>query len=285
MSTPRAWGWVAALALACSLGLVPCVRAHEELDEEIEEATASIERTTGDASAFVWRAELRRLNRNWDGAQKDLDEARRLEPRRDDLALSQAALDLDRGRPKVAVKGLGAYLVRHPDEGMALRLRARAWNALGRPQDERADLATLLERSKEVRPDDVRELARATRSVGGTVDEMIAVYDRGIRRLGSLVSLESPAMDLEVEAGRFDAALARLDRVAPQYVRRTAVLERRAEILTRAVRIPEARAARAASRAELESRDPVAGPVARRQPKRAAAAESRTASRSPGGDR
>lgn len=282
MRGPRLWIWVVAFALAASLGLAQGVRAHEELDEEIEEATLSIEKAAGDASAYVWRAELRRLNRNWAGAQKDLDEARRLEPRRDDLALSQAALDLDRGRPTIAAKGLGAYLLRHPDEGMALRLRARAWNALRRLEDERADLATLLERSKEVRPDDVRELARVTRQDGGTIDDGLAVYDRGIRRLGSLVTLEIPAMDLEIEAGRFDAALERLDRVAPQYERRVAVLERRADILTRAGRIPEARAARAASRVELESRPQA--PVAGKQPRRAAGVTS-TASRSQGGER
>jgi predicted Zn-dependent protease len=284
MSAHRSWPWVAVIVLAGSLGSAAPLHAHEDLDEEIEEATASIAARKGDAAAYVWRAELRRLDRNWEGAQADLDEARRLAPRRDDLALSQAALDLDRGRATEAVAGLGAYLARHPDEGMALRLRARAWKTLGRLSDERADLATLLARAKEVRPDDVRDLARAVRGIGGPIDSTIAVYDRGIRRLGSLVSLEIPAMDLEVEAGRYDAALARLDRIAPQYERRFAVLERRGELLARAGRIAEARAARAAARAERESSEPDAGPLASKRGARVAA-EPGTAVRAAGGER
>ena len=99
--------------------------------------------------------------------------------------------------------------------------------------------------------------ARAVRSCGPqSLDEALAGLDRGIERLGPLVSLEFHAIELELERKNFDGALARLDRVAPQYGRRETVLERRGEILTAAGRENEARQAFAEALAALETISP-----------------------------
>ena len=72
----------------------------------------------------------------------------------------------------------------------------------------------------------------------------VAGIDEGIKRLGPLVSLDSRAIDLEVQLGRFDSALGRVDRQAAATVRKDMWLARRAEVLDRAGRRQEARASR-----------------------------------------
>jgi predicted Zn-dependent protease len=67
--------------------------------------------------------------------------------------------------------------------------------------------------------------------------------DEGIARLGPLVSLEQPAIELELQARRWDQALHRLDRLAAQSPRKESFHERRGQILLQAGRRAEARQA------------------------------------------
>jgi tetratricopeptide (TPR) repeat protein len=72
----------------------------------------------------------------------------------------------------------------------------------------------------------------------------LAILDRGIARLGRLVSLQEPALELEVRMNRVDAALKRLDQLIAATPRQEAWLVRRAEILADAHRTDDALTAR-----------------------------------------
>ena len=67
--------------------------------------------------------------------------------------------------------------------------------------------------------------------------------DDGIERLGPLVTIQLHAIDLELKRKQFDAALARLEKIAAQSPRKETWLARRGEILLQAGRREEARAA------------------------------------------
>ena len=102
-----------------------------------------------------------------------------------------------------------------------------------------------------VASDDAIRSLLVTRHVLGTNEIVVMAHtgcglrglDEGIRRLGPLVTLELPAIELELRAGRYDRALARLEQVSSQSPRKETWLARRGEILELANRAPEALAA------------------------------------------
>lgn len=83
-----------------------------------------------------------------------------------------------------------------------------------------------------------------------------ADWREGIRQLGPLVLLELPALELDVQLKRYDAALQRVDVLAAHSPRQEEWLRRRGEILELAGRPAEARAAWAAAWAALETLPP-----------------------------
>ena len=76
----------------------------------------------------------------------------------------------------------------------------------------------------------------------GKPAEALATLDAGIETIGPLVSLVTPAVEMDLAANRFDAARAREDSLLANLPRKDAWLVRRAEILEKAERKTEARA-------------------------------------------
>jgi predicted Zn-dependent protease len=104
------------------------------------------------------------------------------------------------------------------------------------------------------RPDHYLEWARARAPEGPLAAR--AALDEGVRRLGPVVSLMLPALDQEVAAGRLDDALARIDRLAAAAPRADGWATLRGELLARAGRCDEARAAFREALRSLEAQPP-----------------------------
>jgi predicted negative regulator of RcsB-dependent stress response len=71
-------------------------------------------------------------------------------------------------------------------------------------------------------------------------------------RLGPVVALAMSAIEIEVDLGRFDSALARVDRLAARSPRQETWLAQRGEILEAAQRREEARASYVRVLTEIE---------------------------------
>jgi tetratricopeptide (TPR) repeat protein len=234
--------------LAAAVALAPPARAHSPLDQTIDQLTALIARSPADPMLYLRRGEMHRLERRWERARADYAAAARLAPDLEAIALCRAALLLDTGEPGEAL----AALDRLPAHGAggaagsqggesaaeARLLRARALRALGRARDAAAEIGVAIALLPNPKPDLFVEQARllADSGVDGARDEALRVLEAGIARLGPLVSLEEPAIDLECAAGRPEAALARLDRIGPQLERKDAWLARRSTLLAAAGR-------------------------------------------------
>jgi predicted RNA polymerase sigma factor len=116
-----------------------------------------------------------------------------------------------------------------------------------------SDLDAALATSPAPRPETYRERARMIlESEKPDRVRALAGLDQGIARLGPIISLVLPAVELEVELGRHEAALARLDDLEPQFDLRSPLLARRAEILMKAGRVMEAHATYTEALSELE---------------------------------
>ena len=218
---------------------------HPSSDEQIARLTARIESARDDPTLYVQRGDQYRYEGDWRHARTDYRRARRIDPTLDIVDLRRGELYLDQGEPRRAKTSLDLYLARRPSDLDGLRARSRALRQLDMPLAAAEDLRRVIAAFSPPRrpePDDYLELARAFEAAGGAhLDEAILALDEGIAALGPIVSLQFPAIDLDLRAGRIDDALLRVDALEAVSGRKEVWLAKRAEILDRAERKAEAR--------------------------------------------
>ena len=232
------------IALWALWALAVPASAHEGLHEQIEAVSRQIARDPNNAALRLKRGELYRLHRDWARALADYDRAAGLAPALAEVEFARGRMLFEAGRYREARAALDRFLVREPGDVSALLVRARTRVALGDVLGAAGDYSETLERMAPPEPDVYVERARALAGLGGAhAETALAGLDEGIARLGPLVTLELCAVDIELGCGRYDAALVRLDRIASGSARKETWLARRGEILERAGRPTEARAA------------------------------------------
>jgi tetratricopeptide (TPR) repeat protein len=195
----------------------------------------------------VRRGELLGHHGETEAALSDFDRAEALDPALTAVALARGELLFGAGRFAEAKAALDRFLAAQPNHAAALSTRARTHAELGRPADAVADYAGAVRARIELGqawPDDYLERARVLAAWGGEHTlEALRGIEEGIGQLGPIVSLELYAIDLELLAGRQEAALTRVAALLAQSPRKERWLARRAEILEGAGRDAEARLA------------------------------------------
>jgi tetratricopeptide (TPR) repeat protein len=226
----------ATLALAAVLLLAALPgRAHEPLAEELAELDARAD-TASHVDLLLRRGELHRIRGETGLALADFEHARRLGAPAGEIERLRAHALLEAGRAAEARQAALAALEREPGSGDARLLEARALAALGRRGEAARAYDAALASLRDPGPD--LYLERAALAAGP--EPALAVVEAGLARLGPAASLELRAIELECALDRFDAALARLARLAERAPRRSPWLLRRAEILAAAGRGEEA---------------------------------------------
>jgi predicted Zn-dependent protease len=234
----------------CLAGLAGAV--HEDLELQIAEVTRQLEREPRSAELHLKRAELHRFHEDWSAARADYDRAAGLDPALAEVDLGRGRMWLGAGSPEQAEGALDRFLSKRPDHAPALLERARARARRGRPAAAAEDYTRALGLLAEPKPDFFVERAQV-QAAGGEVDAALRGLEEGVRRLGSILTLDLAALDLEVGARRYEAALARLDRLAAATPRPEPWLVRRGEILRQAGRPRDAADAFRAALAAIES--------------------------------
>lgn len=243
-------------ALVAALLVASPAAAHPEIEAQISDVTEHIAVRTDDASLYLRRGELHRVHRDWEAALADFERARGLGSG-PIVDFHVGRMQLEAGRYAAAAETLDRFLAVEPEHEAGLVARARARVALGRPLEAAADLSRALAVTSRPQPTFYLERARALMAAGDRhLDEAIRGLDEGLERLGRPVTLELEAIDLEVRAGRYDAALARIDRIAAASVRREAWLIRRGELLEQAGRPAQAREAYTLALAAIDALPP-----------------------------
>lgn len=247
----------------CLVGVVVCLAmlssfalAHEGLHEQIVALTAKIKRDPKNASLYLQRGELHRLHRDWTRAAADYDRAARLRPDLKIVDLARGKMLFESGRFQRARLVLDRFLSQQPDHYEGLITRARVLARVGLRREAIEDFSHALAKSAVPDPDLYIERAQVTAGDEKRIDEALNGLDEGIKRLGPLVTLQLPAIDLELRRHNYDAALVRLDAVTAQSERKETWLVRRGEILKLAGRQEEARAAFNAALVAIESLPP-----------------------------
>ena len=237
------------IALVCAFSPLAAY-PHGDVHGEIEGVTKRIAVNPADAALYFQRGELYRAHQDWAASGADFDKAQELDPALDFVDLARGEMLGEAGRGEAAKAALDRFLSRRPEHAAGYAVRARLLAKTLSWQAAEEDFARAIERSKEPEPALFIERSRALRALG-KMGDAIRVLDEGIARKGPLIVLTQTALDLEVEAGRIDAALARLQKITDAAPRKERSLARRGELLENAGRTGEAREAFAAAQSAL----------------------------------
>lgn len=232
--------------------LVLVCGVHEDLLDQIARITRRLEQEPARAELHLRRGELHRIHEDWAAARADFERARALDP-------GLAAVDLALGRvcnrvgdPRAALDALGRFLERRPGHAEGLLERARARTRLGERAAAADDYGEAIARMEEPWAENYLERAEVLRA-DGRLAEAIRGLEEGMKRIGPALPIRLALVDLELEAGRHDSALSRLDAIAAQSERKDLWLVRRGEILRQAGRAEEAERAFRAALASIEA--------------------------------
>ncbi len=230
-----------ALTLLSAIGLTLPSAGHETLRAQIDDLTRQITVTPADASLYLTRAELLRMNEQPQRAEADLREAQRLLPGSPLVDIVRAAMLRDAGRLMAAEAQLDPVIAAAPHLVEARALRAEVRAALGRAQDAISDLDAAIAHTRRAMPDLWLQRARLMTTFGSEGDQRaLASLDEGLRTLGPSPALLDLAIDIEARTGATDLALARIDGMLARFPRKETLLARRGEILAAAGRPLEA---------------------------------------------
>jgi tetratricopeptide (TPR) repeat protein len=228
------------LAVCIVLASTPPATAHPSLSEKEAIVGDALEKKPDDASLHLRRAELFQKRAEWDAAASEYLRAAAVGADLDQIGVGLAQVFLAAELPKTAVMYAQGVVTRHPGNAAALVVRGRARRVLGETEaaaDDFRQAVTVLARPD---PDLVLE-AMAAQIAAGRQGDALRVADTAMHRIGTVVSIQFPAIDLEMELGHADAALARIDALLVQSPRHELWLARRGEILEEAGRVDEAR--------------------------------------------
>jgi tetratricopeptide (TPR) repeat protein len=225
-------------------------RAHGAYHDVIARLNADLAKDPARADLLFRRATVHLGHDEAGACIADLAKVDQLSPSKfsTDLVRGQALLKLD--QPAKAKEVLDRFIAAHPQHAEALAARGRAFRTLGETEAAIADYRTALALTDRPEPDLVEECA-GTLFAAGRPGEAMAVLARAIELLGPVPSLVLRALDAEIDAGDFDAALGRIDALQKMGPRPEPWMAKRARVLAQAGRTAEARAAWEALAAHL----------------------------------
>jgi tetratricopeptide (TPR) repeat protein len=248
----------AAGVLACAaLAFPPSIRAHGSFHDRIERANRDIESHPLDPEPYLERARILRAHGDFAESLADIDRAEALAPTLADVPYDRGRTLLEAGRYAEADIALGRFLEGAPEHPDAHAARAHARLQLGRPLEAARDLDAAVEFQPVALPERYLDRAEAFAQAGDEhLAEAIEGLDAGLARLGAVLALERAAIELEVRRGAFDAAIARIDRVAAHSARKEAWFDRRGDIELQAGRDADAQRSYQRALAEIERLPP-----------------------------
>jgi tetratricopeptide (TPR) repeat protein len=222
------------------------------LDEQILRITLLLRSSPRNAELYFRRAELQRAARQWRPAVSDYRAALSINSNYPAALLGQGFALLGDGDAAAAKQSFNRFLNRFPNNPDALLGRARCSDKLGDIDAAVRDYGNAIHHQAAPTPELFLErfdvLVRS-----GRKEAALASLAEGERVLGRLATLTIPAVDLDLELGRYDEAAERLTHFVDTSARKETWLARRADVYDRAGRRADARADREAAIRAIQS--------------------------------
>lgn len=238
------------------------VSAHGAIHEQIKALDSRIAKEPGNAQSYLQRGRLFLEDRHFGEAVVDFRRALRIDPHLRAAHYFQGDALLKSGDAAGAEREARAFLAALgvEDRGGLMRgyrLLGQSLLEQGRPQDAAGAFRMALGHAPEPDPAHYRECAAAYVAAGpGHRETALGILDQGITRLGPLPVLQEMAVEIELQAGRPDGAVKRLDVLIAQGQGRERWLQRKGELLLHAGRRAEAGQAFEAALSAIEALPP-----------------------------
>ncbi len=231
------------LSLLFSLLFACQVRAEDDAAETLEALNRQLQSNPTDAVLLVRRSHIWTFLHQYDQAIADLNQASRLAPL-PEMDLEKAQIYLAAGWSETGLEHADRYVREVPDDAQGYRVRGRLNASLGHQAKAGADLGAAIEHTKNPTMELYFERAQVlSAGESANLPDAVVTLDQAIARFGPIVTLQSAALEVELRQQRYDAALARLDRVVSTMPRKDSWLARRGDVLVQAGRFTEARIA------------------------------------------
>jgi tetratricopeptide (TPR) repeat protein len=236
--------------------------AHGAVHEQIERFNARIAEQPGNADLYLQRGRLFLEDRHFEEAGRDFRRALQIDPHLRAAHYFHGDALLKSGDAASAERETRAFLAALGEEdrgglSRGFRLLGQSLAAQGRPLESAGAFRTALHHAPDPDPAHYRDCAAAWLAAGPAYRETaLEILDSGITRLGLLPALQEMALEIEIQAGRPEAAVKRLDGLIAQGQGRERWLFRKGEILLKAGRTPEARQAFEEALAAIEALPP-----------------------------
>ncbi len=192
-------------------------RRIENLDYRLDHLVSS--ETDQSVELILQRADLNRRQKAWDAAVRDYQRVAEQEPGNVVMLLGRAQLCLDKNDYVKAIFWATRVLRSDPSHIQAGLYYARALAGIGAVDAASLVFDRSINQLEKPLPEHFIEQAKSLLSFKTDPNAMsraISVLDEGAHMLGNLISLHSLALELEINAEQFEAALHRVDGVLAQ---------------------------------------------------------------------
>lgn len=235
-----------ALVLLLVLPMIEMGAAHVGADLRIDKYNKLIAQQPNNARFYLMRAELHRENKHWRQALADYDQAKSLT---DDDVLGQeirfclGRMYLQSERPVQAIEQLQALIADTPQYIRAHVNLARAYYQLQQFNMAAERMDEYLRLLKTPSPDAYIERAHMLSALGDKANRRnVKGLEQAIEQFGPIVSIIDKLIDLHVEQGDAEQALARLQQL-PQRLQTTPLwTKKKADLYHMAGKVTEAEA-------------------------------------------
>lgn len=227
------------------LFLIAVAAGHPDPRHSLEELDSHLAADPCNADLHLAKANIYRGLKLFPEANASVEAAAKLTPQDPRIDFERAHIDLVAGKLPAARSRLETLTRTQPSYAEPWQLLGFMQRDAGETDAGIASSRKYLELALHSAPDDFTELAARLSRRGGPGDreEAVTLLDRAASRFGGLMGIQLMAADLEVEMGRIDPALKRLDALAVRFRPRPEWSIRRGEILLQARRPGEAASA------------------------------------------
>jgi tetratricopeptide (TPR) repeat protein len=243
-----------AIAAAFSLALLTAQfsHGHGAYHDVVERIEAELKKSPDDAALHYKLAEAHAGHEESKACLKEVSEVERLAPGVYPTGYLRGFSLFIGGENERAKAVLDQFLSTHPDHVDALATRGRVLAKMEHPTEAAADLQAAVKASPSPSGELVTELALAFQKLGKP-KEASGALDEALKTSRDAPLLLECALKIETAAGMWDAALGRIDGLQKNAPRPEPWMAKRAELLAKAGRADDARAAWAALRDRLIS--------------------------------
>lgn len=220
----------------------PSVAAHGTHSFLMKRANEDLADQPTDGGCWYKRALLQYEHEDWPESLADLEKAEKFAPGMFPVLWIRGQIFDQQAKPAEAKAAFDEFLTTSPEHWGALASRARVEVKLGLHDEALADYRKALANNPKAEPDFYNEVAQAL-AARDLTDEAVKVVEAGISRLGAISSLQIRALEIELLAERWNAALLRLDGIEKGAIRPEPWMMKRAATFAAAGRLNESRAA------------------------------------------